>query len=47
MPSSKQKNEILENIESIKEILSTMPKNNEKNIEKYSEKIEELKQEYE
>lgn len=47
MPSSKQKNEILEKIESIKEILSTMPKNNEKNIEKYSEKIEELKHEYE
>lgn len=39
--------EILEKIEVEKEILSTMPKNNIKNTEKYIEKILELKKEYE
>ena len=34
MSSSKQKKEILEKTESIKEVLSTMPRNNAKNIEK-------------
>ena len=46
MSSSKQKKEILEKTESIKEVLSTMPRNNAKNIEKYVVKLEELKQEY-
>ena len=34
MSSSKQKKEILDKTESIKEVLSTMPRNNAKNIEK-------------
>ena len=46
MSSSKQKKEILDKTESIKEVLSTMPRNNAKNIEKYVVKLEELKQEY-
>lgn len=39
--------ELLEKIEIEKELLSTMPKNNKKNISKYLEKINELKEEYE
>lgn len=37
----------IEKIEAEKEILSTMPKNNEKNEQKYLEKVEDLKKEYE
>ena len=37
---------ILEKINIYQEILSTMPKNNAKNIEKYNEKIEEILKEY-
>ena len=37
----------IEKIEAEKEILSTMPKNNEKNEQKYLEKVEALKKEYE
>ena len=36
----------IEKIEAEKEILSTMPKNNEKNEQKYLEKVEALKKEY-
>ena len=39
MPNSKKVREILEKIEIDKEILSTMPKNNEKNRKKYQEKL--------
>ena len=46
MPNSKKVREILEKIEIDKEILSTMPKNNEKNRKKYQEKLEELQKEY-
>lgn len=46
MPNLKKLREILEKIEVEKEILSTMPKNNEKNVKKYKEKIEELQKEY-
>lgn len=38
---------LLEKIETDKEILSTMPKNNKKNIAKYIQKVQELKKEYE
>lgn len=38
--------EILEKVDSSKEILSTMPKNNEKNINIYREKAKELEKEY-
>lgn len=38
--------EILEKIDVEKEILGTMPKNNEKNVEKYLEKVNGLKKEY-
>lgn len=38
---------LLEKIEADKEILSTMPKNNKKNIAKYIQKVQELKKEYE
>lgn len=38
--------EFLEKIEIDKEVLSTMPKNNEKNINKYLEKIQEYKEQY-
>ena len=47
MPNSKNLKELIEKIEVEKEILSTMPKNNEKNIKKYREKLEELQKEYE
>lgn len=47
MPNSKKIKEIQEKIEVEKEILSTMPKNNEKNLKKYKEKLEELQKEYE
>ena len=46
MPVSKKVKEITEKIEALKEILTTMPKNNEKNIAKYKAKIEELEEEY-
>ncbi len=36
----------MEKIDSLKEILLTMPKNNEKNIEKYKEKLNELIKQY-
>ncbi|MGN1326562.1 MAG: hypothetical protein ACI4VQ_00525 [Clostridia bacterium] len=39
-------NKLLEKIESDKEILTTMPKNNKKNIAKYIANVEELKNEY-
>lgn len=38
--------EIIEKIEVDKEILTTMPKNNNKNITKYLEKVQQLKEEY-
>lgn len=38
---------VLEKINIYKEILSTMPTNNDKNIEKYNDKIEEMVSEYE
>lgn len=40
-------NKILEKMETDKEVLSTMPKNNKKNISKYIVQVQELKQEYE
>lgn len=46
MPESTKIKEIIEKIDVEKEILSTMPKNNEKNIDKYIEKISQLKEEY-
>lgn len=47
MPELTEMKEILEKIEVEKELLSTMPKNNEKNVSKYLDKIKELKEEYE
>ena len=44
MPDS---TEILEKINVEKEVLSTMPKNNAKNVDKYLEKVLQLKKEYE
>ena len=38
--------EMLEKIEVEKQLLSLMPKNNDKNISKYLEKIQELTKEY-
>ena len=38
--------QILEKIETNKEILSTMPQNNEKNITKYKEVLKEIEKEY-
>lgn len=46
MPDITEIKDILEKIDVEKEILTTMPKNNEKNANKYLEKIEELKKEY-
>lgn len=46
MPELNSVEEFVEKIASIKEVLSTMPRNNEKNLEKYNEKIRELKKEY-
>lgn len=40
-------NKILEKIETDKEVLSTMPQNNKKNIAKYVKYVQELKQGYE
>ena len=37
---------ILEKIDMDKEVLSTMPKNNKKNISKYIQYVQELKQDY-
>lgn len=39
-------NKILEKMETDKEVLSTMPKNNKKNIVKYIQYVQDLKQEY-
>ena len=39
--------EIIEKIAVEKEVLSTMPRNNAKNVDKYLEKILQLKKEYE
>ena len=39
--------EIIEKIAVEKEVLSTMPKNNAKNVDKYLEKVLQLKKEYE
>ncbi len=47
MDNSKSIQELIEKIEVDKELLTTMPKNNEKNIEKYSKKINEIQQGYE
>lgn len=47
MPDSSNIKEILEKIEVEKEVLSTMPRNNAKNIDKYLEKVLQLKKEYE
>ena len=47
MDNSKSIQELIEKIEVDKELLATMPKNNEKNIEKYSKKINEIQQGYE
>ena len=47
MSDSIEMKNILDKIEVEKEILSAMPKNNKRNIEKYLEKILELKKEYE
>jgi len=47
MPDSEKIKEILEKIDVEKEVLSTMPKNNAKNIDKYLEKVLQLKKEYE
>ena len=44
---SKKIEEIMDKIEASKEVLSTMPKNNLKNINIYQEKLEELEDEYE
>lgn len=44
---SKKIEEIMDKIEANKEVLSTMPKNNLKNINIYQEKLEELENEYE
>ena len=46
MTKSSNLKEIIEKISVEKELLSTMPKNNAKNIKKYKEKIEELFKEY-
>ena len=40
------KNNILDKIKADKELLETMPVNNEKNTQKYNEKIQELEKEY-
>lgn len=40
-------NKILEKIETDKEVLSTMPTNNKKNIAHYIETVKELSEEYE
>ena len=47
MPDSNNIKEILEKIEVEKEVLSTKPKNNAKNVDKYLEKVLQLKKEYE
>ena len=46
MPETTEVKEMLEKIEVEKELLLTMPKNNEKNISKYLDKVTELKEEY-
>ena len=47
MPDSNKIKEILEKIEVEKEVLSTIPRNNAKNVDKYLEKVLQLKKEYE
>ena len=39
-------NKILEKIETDKEVLSTIPRNNKKNIAKYIQALQELQEEY-
>lgn len=46
MADLKNINDIVEKIKIEKELLSTMPQNNDKNINKYKDKIEEIKKEY-
>ena len=46
MPNTKKTKDILNRIEIEKELLSTMPVNNEKNRKKFLDKISELKEEY-
>ena len=46
MYNSKSIKELIEKIEVDKELLSTMPKNNEKNIEKYKKKVDEIQKNY-
>lgn len=46
MGNSKKIQQIIEKIESSKEVLSAMPKNNEKNKEKYKDILDEWKNEY-
>ncbi len=47
MSDSIEMKNILDKIEVEKEVLSTMPKNNKKNVDKYLEKILQLRKEYE
>lgn len=47
MPDSEKIKEILEKIDVEKEVLATMPKNNAKNVDKYLEKVLQIKKEYE
>lgn len=47
MPKSKKIEEFVEKITATKEVLSAMPKNNEKNRKKYIEKLDEIQKEYE
>ena len=47
MSKQRKIEEIMDSIEATKEVLSTMPKNNEKNIQKYKDRIDELQNEYE
>lgn len=46
MKNSKEIEELIEKIETSKEVLSTMPKNNSKNRDKYINMVNELKNEY-
>lgn len=46
MYNSKNIKELIEKIEVEKELLATMPKNNEKNVEKYKQKVEEIQNDY-
>ena len=46
MPKAQDMQQLVEKIEATKELLNTMPVNNEKNKQKYMDKLEELVQEY-